>query len=136
MSFYPISTDNPLQSTILQEIANACSLNEISNANGSVRHHLFWFGHRDKSTNKLQASMLFFVYQTTRHGPQNGFRLCLAHRGFYIASPTKIDGEPEDDIDRLEKPIPQRHMEVVILGDSSTANKPDDGEDYISESEE
>lgn len=74
--------------------------------------------------------MLFFVYQTTRHGPQNGFRLCLVHRGFSIASESKADGDPEDDIDRLERVIPQGHMEVVVLGDGpATADGHNDGED-------
>jgi hypothetical protein len=74
--------------------------------------------------------MLFFVYQTTRHGPQNGFRLCLVHRGFYIASESKADGDPEDDIDRLERVIPQGHMEVVVLGDAPvTADDQNNGED-------
>ena len=82
----------------------------------AVRSHIFWHGKRDEVTGKLRASMLFCVYQTTRHGPQNGFRLCLVHRGFYIESEAKIEGDPEDDIDRLEAFIPEGHMEVVVLG--------------------
>jgi hypothetical protein len=73
--------------------------------------------------------MLFCVYQTTRHGLQNGFRLCLVHRGFYIASEAKVVGEPEDDIDRLEAFIPEGHMEVVVLGaadDGHTAGEDSD----------
>ena len=65
--------------------------------------------------------MLFFIYQTARHGPQNGFRLCLVHEGFHIASATKSEGDGEDDIDRVEQEIPQGHMEVVILGSKPTA---------------
>ena len=70
--------------------------------------------------------MLFWVYQTTRHGPQNGFRLCLVRRGFHIASAAKAEGEPEDDIDRLERLIPQGHK-VVLLGDAADDRNTDDG---------
>jgi len=27
-----------------------------------------------------------------------------------------VDGDPEDDVDRLEAFIPEGHMEVVVLG--------------------
>ena len=37
--------------------------------------------------------------------------------GFYIASSEKKEGGEEDDIDRLEKDIPQGHMEIVFLGE-------------------
>ena len=65
--------------------------------------------------------MLFLIYQSTRQGPQNGFRLCLVHRGFHITSATKAEDDVEDDIDRLEKEIPQGHMEVVFLGPNPPA---------------
>ena len=60
--------------------------------------------------------MLFFIYQTTRHGPQNGFRLCVVHEGFHIASATKSEDDLEDDIDCLEREIPQGRMEILFLG--------------------
>lgn len=77
--------------------------------------------------------MLFFIYQTCRHGPQNGFRLCLVHEGFHITSATKIEGDGEDEIDRLEKEIPEGHMEVVVLGEASVVIEEDrdDGEDVL-----
>ncbi|KAK0717722.1 hypothetical protein B0T26DRAFT_802777 [Lasiosphaeria miniovina] len=71
----------------------------------------YWNGNGDKKTNILRQSLLF-ICQTGRHGPQNGFRLCVVHRGYCIESPTKVEGTPEDDVDRLEKPIAQ----VVVLG--------------------
>ena len=49
---------------------------------------------------------------------QTGFRLCLVHRGFHIASATKAEVDAEDDLDRLKRDIPQGHMEVVVLGDT------------------
>ncbi|KAL9102361.1 MAG: hypothetical protein Q9163_002483 [Psora crenata] len=130
MSSIIVSVDTPLPSAVLRQIAIAGPLDEISNVVGAVRSHIFWHGKRNEATGKLQRPMLFFVYQTTRHGPQNGFRLCLVHRGFYIAFESKADGDPEDDIDKLERVIPQGHMEVVVLGDAPvTADGHNDGED-------
>ncbi len=116
MSSHVVSGGTPLPPAILRQIATAGPIDEISNMRDAVRSHIFWHGKRHEVTSKLRASMLFCVYQTTRHGPQNGFRLCLVHRGFYIESEAKIEGDPEDDIDRLEAFIPEGHMEVVVLG--------------------
>jgi len=126
MDSYLVSDSSPLPAAALQQIALAGSLDEVSNSPGSVRHHIFWHGNRDKATNTLRHPMLFFIYQTTRHGPQNGFRLCLVHQGFHIASDTKIESDVEDDIDRLEKDIVQGHMEVVILGQRPAATIEDE----------
>jgi hypothetical protein len=116
MTTHVISELNHLSLVVLHQIAVAGSLDEISNFPGAVRHHIFQHGNRDKAANTLRQSMLFFIYQTGRHGPQNGFRLCLIHRGFHIASGAKVEGEAKDDIDRLEKNIPNGHMEVVVVG--------------------
>jgi len=116
MSFYDLSGDTSLPPAILRQIAIAGAVDEISNIPDAVRSHIFWHGKRHEVTGKLEAPMLFCVYQTTRHGPQNGFRLCLVHQGFYIASEAKSEGDPEDDNDRLEAFIPEGHMEVVVLG--------------------
>lgn len=116
MTFHIVSGGTPLPTAILRQIATAGPLDQISNLRDAVRSHIFWHGERHETTGRLQAPMLFCVYQTTRHGPQNGFRLCLVHRGFYIASEARIEGDPEDDIDRLEAFIPEGHMEVVVLG--------------------
>jgi len=121
MQSHIVSETAPLSPSVLQQIANNSPLDEISNSVGAVRHHIYWHGRRNKKTNVLEVPMLFYIYQTTRYGPQNGFRLCLVHRGFHIASPGKEDGASEDDIDRLEAPIPQGHMEVVILGEEPAA---------------
>ncbi|GAW25331.1 hypothetical protein SAMD00023353_0403700 [Rosellinia necatrix] len=117
MTSHIISADAPLPLSFIRQIAAAGPLDEISNAAGAVRHHIFWRGGRDPATGEVRSPMLFFVYQTARHGPQNGFRLCLVRRGFRIASDSKAEGDPEDDIDRLEREIRQGHMEMVILGD-------------------
>lgn len=116
MESHIISTSNPPSPTIIMQFLCLSNLAEISNYSGSVRSHIYWQGHRNKADNKLGKTMLFFIYQTTRHGPQNGFRLCLVHKNFHIDSATKSEGDAEDDIDRLEKEIPQGHMELVVLG--------------------
>lgn len=116
MESHIISASNPRSSALLRQIVNSSMLDEISNYSGSVRHHIYWHGNRNKVDNVLRESMLFFIYQTTRHGPQNGFRLCFVEKGFRISSATKMESDGEDDIDLLEKEIPQGHMEVVSLG--------------------
>ena len=122
MESHIISASNPLSPAVLQHIAEAGALDEISNFSGAVRHHIYWHGNLNKADNTLRVPMLFFIYQTARHGPQNGFRLCLIHEGFHIASATKPEGDVEDDIDRLEQEIPQGHMEVVFLGQKPNAS--------------
>lgn len=58
------------------------------------------------------------MYQTGRHGPQNGFRLCMVARGFHVGFRDKgADDDDEDDIDRLEKPVGQGWVVVLIWGD-------------------
>ncbi len=122
MDSHIISESSPLSPAMLQQIANSGHLDEISNAFGSVRRHIFWHGDRDKTTSKLRQSMLFFIYQTSRHGPQNGFRLCLVHPGYHIASDTKAEDVGEDEVDYLEKEIPQGYMEFVTLGEAPVAH--------------
>jgi hypothetical protein len=141
-----LTSTSPLPLAMLQEIANAGALDEISNHPGSVRHHMYWRCGREKETNRLRQAVMFFVYQTGRHGPQNGFRFVVVHQGYWVGSPTKdkrerkgeggnINGNEKveesdkrgeedegegDEIDRIERPIPQGHMEVVIMGTEMT----------------
>jgi hypothetical protein len=117
-----MSESNPLLLAVFQQIAKAGILNEISNHPGAVRHHIYQHGVRNKVNNTLRKPMLFFIYQTTRHGPQNGFRLCLVQSGFHIVSATNSEDNLEVDIDRVGKEIPQGHMEVVFLRSKSTAS--------------
>ncbi|KAK8116817.1 uncharacterized protein PG998_005098 [Apiospora kogelbergensis] len=74
----------------------------------------------------MQRTTIFAIYQTGQHGPQNGYRLCMVHQGYSIASKEKEEGSPEDEIDRLQNPIPQVHEEFVILG---TPFKPNQNEE-------
>ncbi|KAK4183379.1 hypothetical protein QBC35DRAFT_508128 [Podospora australis] len=120
MEFFIITESNPLPPAILRHLALSGALDEISNVPGAVRSYIYWHSRRDKETGKTTKPLLFFIYQTGRYGPQNGFRLCVVHQGYYIAAPTKPEGAitEEDEIDLLEKPIPQGHMEVVTLGEA------------------
>ncbi|KAK4166709.1 hypothetical protein QBC43DRAFT_313175 [Cladorrhinum sp. PSN259] len=125
---HTITPSAPLPLVLLQTLANHSPLDEISNSKNSVRHHIYFHSQRNKITSKLENSMLFWVYQTGRHGPQNGFRLVLVHRGFFIRSATK-EGKEEDEIDQLEREISQGHMEVVILGEEPVCLLDDDDDD-------
>jgi len=129
-----VTEDSPLPGSFLRHIALAGPLDEICNHPGSVRHYIFSRGDRDRKTNKLQNELFFFVYQTGRYGPQNGFRLVLVHRGYRIASATKEGGElemEEDEIDALEREIPQGHAEVVVLGSAPAIPDEDEYDDGI-----
>ncbi|KAH8887879.1 hypothetical protein GQ53DRAFT_843981 [Thozetella sp. PMI_491] len=116
MESHVVSDATPLPPRVLLEIAAAGALDEISNAPDSVRHYIYWTGLRDKEASTLLKPLFFFVYESGRGGgPHAGFRLCMVRRGFFIDSPTKAGNEGEDDIDRVEMPIPRGHTEVVIL---------------------
>jgi hypothetical protein len=109
-----------IPSAMIRELANSGALDEISNIPGSVRHHIFHHSIRDKKSGKTQKPLLFAIYQTGRYGPQNGYRLCLVHAGYYIASAERGNGDAEDEIDIAEKDIPQGHEEMVVLGEPLT----------------
>lgn len=117
MSSHLLTDATPLPTPMLRELANSSAFAEISNCPDGVRHHIFYYAMRNKETGKTQRSIAFAIYQTGRHGPQNGPRLCLVHQGYYIASPEKKEEDHEDEIDKLERPIPQGHEEMVILGE-------------------
>ncbi|OTA54798.1 hypothetical protein K449DRAFT_439160 [Hypoxylon sp. EC38] len=104
-------------SLMLQQFAIAGGLDEISNFPGSVRHHIGRSSHHLKGTNTTHNAFYFWIYQTGRHGPQNGFRLCLVNRGYHVGPDEQSHPDKEDDIDLLEKPIPQGHIELAILGE-------------------
>ena len=119
MESHIVPGSDPLLLTFLRQIAHTGILDEISNLSGAVRHHIYWHSKRNKADDTINLPMLFFIYQTSTHGPQAGFRLCLINKGFRITAATKseeINDDVEDDIDRLEREIPPCHMEVVSLG--------------------
>ena len=88
----------------LIELALSGALDEISNAPGSLRHHIS--SHGIVRSGVVCRPMFFVIYQTGRHGPQNGFRLCLVHQGFEIDK-EKESGEPRDAVDDAEMPVAQ-----------------------------
>lgn len=107
----------------IRQLVTTHCFDEIPNSPGTVRNFL-WNQSPDPSKKKkkftgvAEHSYMFCVYQTGRYGPQNGFRFVIVQRGYPIASATKAAGTGEDEIDALEKPIPQGHMEIVVLGKS------------------
>ncbi|KAL8334562.1 hypothetical protein RB598_009032 [Gaeumannomyces tritici] len=112
---------------LIRQLVNTHYFNEIST--GSVRHFLY---HQSPDPNKkkkkytgvAEHAHMFAVYESGRYGPQNGFRFVIVQRGYPIASATKAEGAEEDEIDALEKPIPQGHMEIVVLGKSVHIDDP------------
>lgn len=116
-----VTESHPLRKDLLVQIANCGGLDEISNHSGAVRHYIYHHGRLPrgrlprKGSNPSRRPLLFAIYQTGRYGPQNGFRLCVVQQDFCITSPTKSEGDTEDDIDRLELEVPQGHAEVVVL---------------------
>ncbi|RYP01980.1 hypothetical protein DL764_006013 [Monosporascus ibericus] len=136
---YVLSTESAsgLSLSMFRELANSTATGaEISNSRDSVRHHIFNYSMRDKETGKTGRSIAFVIYQTERHGPQNGYRFCLVHEGYYIASPEREEGAPEDEIDVIEKDIPQGHEEMVILGEPTVWDSDVEGDDEEDEGED
>ncbi|VUC29452.1 unnamed protein product [Clonostachys rosea] len=112
-----LSDSSPPSLQLFDQLATSAALDEITNIPGGIRHYIFHRGVRDKVTGKTAKSLLFAIYQTQRYSPKTGYRVCLIHEGYYIASDTKKEGEPEDEIDYLEKDIPRDSKEFVILGE-------------------
>ena len=91
----------------LLTIARSGALDEISNG-GGVEHYIRNFGMvRDGKTNK---ALLFFIYQTGRYGPQNGFRLCLVQEGFEVDA-----SDAATQFQQVEADVGLAAEEVVIL---------------------
>ncbi len=55
-----------------------------------------------------QKSVLFIIYQTGRHGPQNGFRVALVLEGARVA----------DAVEKLKGVVEQGAEEFVVVGDA------------------
>lgn len=94
----------------LRVLANSGALDEIPNGyDGSgIESRIRTAGHtgglvKDGVTRK---SVLFVIYQTGRHGPQNGFRLALVLEGVRV----------EEARERLNGVIEQGAEEFVTVG--------------------
>ena len=99
-----------MDSASLRVLANSGALNEISNGDdGSgieqqIRMTGWQGGHvKDGVT---RSSVFFAIYQTGRHGPQNGFRLALVLEGVRV----------EEARERLKGAIEQGAEEFIIIG--------------------
>ena len=116
MKTQDLGENSPLLPDFICQIAHGAATDEISNFPGAVRRYIYNSG-QVRGTGRTQRALLFSIYQTERHGPQNGFRLCLVHQGFELATEVKAEGTPDDEVDLVEKAIPQGLMEMAILGE-------------------
>ena len=67
------------EQSFVAQIALSAALDEISNAEGQITTYVQNRGLvRDGTTRK---ALLFVLYQTGKHGPQNGYRLVLVEEG-------------------------------------------------------
>ena len=99
-----------MDSASLKLLANSGALDEISNGdNGSgIERRILTAGSQgglvlDGVTRK---SVLFIIYQTGRHGPQNGFRIALVLEGVKVVEARE----------RLKDVVEQEAEEFVVVG--------------------
>ncbi|CAH0044876.1 unnamed protein product, partial [Clonostachys solani] len=120
MQSHTLSDASPLPRHMFWSFINTHEFDEIPNYPGAVRQYISNHAvtaHQKTEPGKATQSIFFCVYQRERYGPQNGYRFCVVHEGYYVGPAEKMDGDPEDDIDKLEKDIPQGHEEMVVLGE-------------------
>ncbi|KAF2826198.1 hypothetical protein CC86DRAFT_382270 [Ophiobolus disseminans] len=132
MQAHILTDTSPLPRSLFWSFINAHTVNEISNHPGAVRRHIFHSAMLDtkkKRPGKTEQDIHFCIFQTGRYGPQNGYRFVVVHKGYDIGGPEKKEGESEDDIDRLEREIPQGHEEMVVLGEPELFEDPVEDED-------
>lgn len=118
MSSISIALDSSPSASFLLQLANSAALDEISNVQGCPSHYIRNRGLVHSSTGKTQRALLFVVYQTGRHGPQNGFRLCLVNEGFQIGHREALSTQQVNTqaLEVLEGEIVQDAMEYIVLG--------------------
>ena len=99
-----------MDSASLKLLANSGALDEISNGDdgSGIERRISMPGSqgglvRDGITRK---SVLFVIYQTGRHGPQNGFRVALVLEGARVKEATQ----------RLSGLVEQDAEEYVVIG--------------------
>ncbi|KAL8779809.1 MAG: hypothetical protein Q9213_006767 [Squamulea squamosa] len=93
---------------ILTQLELACSgaLDEISNAeDGEAIERYVRYAALVREENRTRKGILFVVYQTGRHGPQNGFRLALV----------KEDVEVAVAVERLKGEVVQDAAECIVI---------------------
>lgn len=92
----------------LKELVCSGALDEIPNAvldDGFDSIKSFVRGEGMVKDGKTCKAVLFVVYQTGRHGPQNGFRLALVQEG------VKLD----DATEQLRRAVEQETAEFVVV---------------------
>ena len=99
------------ESRFLKELVFSGALDEISNAEHgeSIGRYVANSG-KMGAGDQTRRAVLFTVYQTGRHGPQNGFRLALVKEGV-----TK-----EIAVERLKGEVVQDAAEYVIVEAQAT----------------
>lgn len=84
-----------METAFIKELACCGALDEISNSEqGEAIARYVATQERNGSTYR---AILFVVYQTGRHGPQNGFRLALVKEG---ATKERAREQLKDEIER------------------------------------
>lgn len=119
MQSHALSDAAPLPRHLFSSLIGAANFDEISNYPGAVRNYIFnnaIRNYKGKTQGFAESSFVFFVYQTGRHGPQNGYRLVVVHKAYHAVREKK-EGDAEGEIDKLEKNISQGHDEMVVLGE-------------------
>lgn len=97
-----------MESALVKELACAGILDEISNneEGGAIGRYVRYAGKVPQGDEQTTTkAFLFLVYQTGRHGPQNGFRLALVKEGVTAAMA----------VERLKAEVPPDAAECVVV---------------------
>lgn len=98
-----------MNSTSLKRLANSGALDEISNADdgSAIERRIQVAGSQGRQVQDgvLRKSVLFIIYQTGRHGPQNGFRVALVLEGARL----------EEAREKLKGVVEQGAEEFVVV---------------------
>ena len=82
-----------MESASLNLLANSGALDEISNIDdgSGIERRILMVGNQGGHVKDgvTQKSVLFIIYQTGRHGPQNGFRVALVLEGARVEEARK-----------------------------------------------
>lgn len=68
MESHIVSASNPLSPVFLQQLADADTLDEISNYLRAMRHRIYWHGNRNKADNTLRYGNA--VFYLPNHTPR------------------------------------------------------------------
>ena len=113
MESYSFTQGSAPPASAFLQLAICGALDEISNANGSVEQYIRGQGLVEGEGSKTRHALLFVVYETGRHGPQNGFRIVLVHSGFDLGR--------RDDMGAAEARLGLGSMEMIILGEQQNS---------------